>query len=174
MHPKEVVDRVSSLIAPVLEADRFELVHVTYRSEAGRWVLRVFLDRPEGVTVDDCALVSRRIEDLIEVEDMLPHAYRLEVSSPGLDRVLTREEHFQRFAGKMARMRQTVPLEGRKNFRGWIRGCRQGTVELEDEQGNLFRLPLQETLLARLEIDTPIGRKNPLPGKPSGKMRRKR
>ena len=173
MHPKEVVGRVADLIAPVLETERFELVDIVYRSESGRWVLRLFLDRPEGVTLDDCAFISRRIEDLIEVEGVLSHAYRLEVSSPGLDRILTREEHFQRFTGKTARVKRAIPLEGRKNFRGRIVGCEQQIVELEDEQGIRFRLPLQDIDTARLEVDTPIGRKNPLPGRSSRKHRKR-
>jgi len=156
----------------VLEEVHFELVDIVYRSEAGRWVLRLFLDRPEGISVEDCAFVSRRIEDLIEVEGILPHAYRLEVSSAGLDRILTREEHFRRFVGKTARVERKVPLDGRRRFKGNIVGCEQGVVEMEDEQGNRFRLPLHEISVARLEIDTPIGRRNPLPGRRTQKRKR--
>jgi len=171
MHPKAVAERVAELIVPVLEEERVELVDVVYRSEAGAWILRVFVDRTEGVTVDDCALISRSIEDLIEVEGVVPNAYRLEVSSPGLDRILTREKDFQRFAGKAARIETKSPVGGRRRFKGTILGCDEGIVHLEDAQGDRFAFALTDILKSRLEIDTPIGRKKPLPGRESRKKR---
>ncbi len=172
MHPKAVSDHLSELIAPVLAEERFELVDLVFRSEAGHWVLRVYIDRPEGVNVDDCAGISRCLEDVIEVESVISHPYRLEVSSPGLDRVLSREKDFQRFTGKTARIERRAPLDGRKKFKGKILSCDQGIVELEDDQGQLFRLALTDISKARLEIDSPIGCKKPLPGKESRKKKR--
>jgi len=171
MHPKAVAERIAALIAPVLEEEGVELVDVVYRSEAGAWVLRVYIDRTEGITVDDCAMISRNIEDVIEVDGAVAHAYRLEVSSPGLDRVLSREKDFQRFAGKTAKIELRNPLAGRRNFKGKILGCEEGIVLLEDAQGDEFRFDLTELDKARLQIDSPIGRKKPLPGRGTRKKK---
>ncbi len=160
------------MIRPVLDQEQFELVDVVYRSESGRLLLRVYIDSPEGVNVDDCASISRRIGDVIEVEELIPHKYSLEVSSPGLDRVLKTEGAFQRFAGRTAKIVMTEPLEGRKNFKGIIIACTEGTVELEDAEGVRLRLAMNHIFKARLEIETAIGQKAPRPG--SGSRRKKK
>lgn len=130
-----------------------EIVDVQYRREQGAWVLRVFIDKPGGVALDDCVRVSRKIEDVIEIEEIVSHRYRLEVSSPGLDRVLKKESDFLRFLGRKARIQTRQALEGRRNFRGKILACEQGMVALDDLQGNLIRVPLGLIEKARLEID---------------------
>lgn len=157
MKSRAVEKAVAERIAPVLEQDLIELVDVVYRFENGRWVLRVYIDQLEGVNLDECARVSRGIEDLIEIDGVIPQRYCLEVSSPGLDRVLNKEADFLRFSGKMAKVVLHEPLEGRRNFKGRIVGCESEIVELEDSQGNLCRLPLREIKRARLEIETAIG-----------------
>ena len=157
MKPVVVEKAVAELISPVLEQDEMELVEVVYRFENGRWVLRIYVDQQNGVNLGDCARISRGIEDLIEIEEVIPNRYCLEVSSPGLDRVLNKEADFKRFSGKMARVVLREPREGRKNFKGKIVGCQSEIVELEDSQGNLCRLPLREIKRARLEIETKIG-----------------
>lgn len=172
MHPSVLTDRISDLIEPVLEHERFELVDVVFRSESGRWVLRVFIDKPQGVNLEDCASISRRIGDVIDVEDIIPHGYSLEVSSPGLDRVLKKERDFQRFAGRTAKIVMKESREGRKNFKGIIVGCSDGVVQLEDGQGGIFRLDLNDMMKANLEIETSIGRKGSRPG--SGNRKKKK
>jgi ribosome maturation factor RimP len=128
-----------------------DLVDVTYRLEAGRWVLRVFIDKPGGVNINDCALISRQIEDVIEVEEIVPHRYVLEVSSPGLDRVLKREIDFQRFCGEKVRVKTREPLDGRRNFKGRILRCERGVLELESTEGDRFAFRLDEIEQARLD-----------------------
>jgi ribosome maturation factor RimP len=163
MHPKELASHVAGLIVPVLDADHFELVDVVFRSETGRWVLRIYVDKPEGVRVEDCATLSRKIEDQIEVEGIIPHGYCLEVSSPGLDRILNKESDFRRFSGMTAKVEMRTSLEGRKHFKGKIGECDSEIVELIDAEGTAFRLALQDISKARLQIETSIGGKTTKP-----------
>lgn len=145
--------RVARVVSPILVRQGVELVEVRYLREQGSWVLRIFIDKPGGVSLDDCVRVSRSVEDVLDVEDMIPHRYRLEVSSPGLDRVLKTESDFQRFSGRRVRIQTLRPLQGRKNFKGRILSCDQGVVAIEDAQGSVFRIPLAWVAKSRLEID---------------------
>ena len=154
---RKIVERdIEGLIGPILVRNEMELVDVTYRLESGRWVLRVFIDKPGGVNLDDCAFISHQIEDLIEVEDVIPQRYFLEVSSPGLDRVLKKEADFQRFSGEKARVKTREALDGRRNFKGRILRCEQGVLEMEDTEGQRFTFSLQEIEKARLEYSGKI------------------
>jgi len=155
---RKIVQRdIEGLIGPILERNLMELVDVVYRQEAGRWVLRVFIDKPGGVNLDDCAFISHQIEDLIEVEDVIPQRYFLEVSSPGLDRVLKKEADFHRFCGEKARIKTRAALNGRRNFKGRILRCEQGILELEGSEGERFVFSLEEIETARLEYSGKIG-----------------
>ena len=116
----------------------------------------MFIDKPGGVSLDDCAFISHQIEDLIEVEDVIPQRYFLEVSSPGLDRVLKKEADFQRFSGEKARVKTREALDGRRNFKGRILRCEQGVLEMEDTEGQRFTFSLREIEKARLEYSGKI------------------
>lgn len=111
-------------------------------------LLRLFIDKPGGVTIDDCALVSEHVSHLLAVEHDVDYD-RLEVSSPGLDRVLKKASDFERFAGSKVQVKVRVPVDGRKNFTGVLRGIEQGVVRLEGEQGEL-QLALENIDKARL------------------------
>ena len=153
MQSREIVRKVEEVIRPILEVDRFEIVDIEFKLERGRWVLRIYVDKPGGVTVDDCADVSHEVEDIIEVKELVPFGYVLEVSSPGLDRPLKREHDFERFSGRVARIRTIEPIQGRRNFVGTIVGCKQGIVEIIDEEGRIQRLPLDNMHNARLKVE---------------------
>jgi ribosome maturation factor RimP len=99
-------------------------------------LLRLFIDKPGGINIDDCALVSEQISNLLSVEHAVDYD-RLEVSSPGLDRVLKKESDFMRFVGHKVQLKLRVPVEGRKNFTGILRGIEQGTVRIESEVGEM-------------------------------------
>ncbi len=150
MDRETVQKEVEGLVAPILERSEMELVDVVYRLESGRWVLRLFIDKPGGVNLDDCAFISHQVEDLIEVEDIIPQRYFLEVSSPGLDRVLKKERDFQRFCGEKASVRTRMARAGRRNFKGRIVRCEEGVLELEDTEGYRFQFQLHEIETARL------------------------
>ncbi|MEW6440701.1 MAG: ribosome maturation factor RimP [bacterium] len=153
MNSRAVPETVSKIVSPILDREGMDLVDVQFLRDSGSWVLRVFIDKPGGISLDDCTRISHKIGDVIEVEDVIAHRYRLEVSSPGLDRVLKKEADFQRFSGKKARVQTREPLAGRRNYRGKIVGCEQGVLALDDLQGNVIRLPLHLIEKARLEID---------------------
>jgi ribosome maturation factor RimP len=156
MDRKRIERDIEDLISPILERNQVEIVDVTYRLEERRWVLRVFIDKEGGVNLQDCVSVSRQIEDLIEVEDIIPQRYFLEVSSPGLDRVLKKEADFQRYCGEKAKVRTREAVAGRRNFKGRIVRCEHGVLELEDSEGKRFTFSLDEIEQARLEFSGKI------------------
>ena len=117
---------------------------------AGRdGTIRLFIDKPDGVGLEDCELVSRQISALLDVEDPVPKPYVLEVSSPGLDRKLTKIKHFQRFMGDDVRVKLRFPIEGRSNFRGALRYANEENIEVEVD-GKSCRLPIAEIEYVRL------------------------
>ena len=138
-----ITKQISELVEPVLEEIGFELVDVEYLSKHGKWVLRLFIDKNAGVTIDDCARVSGEIGDLIDVKDVIEHEYVLEVSSPGLNKTLKKERDFIRAIGKKIKMRTAVPIKGRRNFTGYLRDFQKDTLYVEMEDG-LVTLPWSE------------------------------
>jgi ribosome maturation factor RimP len=156
MDRKRIERHIEDLITPTLERNHVEIVDVTYRLEERRWVLRVFIDKPGGVNLQDCAFISHQVEDLIEVEDVIPQRYFLEVSSPGLDRILKKEADFQRYSGEKAKVRTRQAMAGRRNFKGRIVRCERGVLELEDSEGKRFTFSLSEIEQARLEFSGKI------------------
>ena len=106
------------MIEPVLEPDGIELVEVEYLLLGGSWTLRLYIDTPNGVTIDDCAMVSRQIGALLDMENPIDHRYNLEVSSPGINRVMRKLQDFERFSGRQARIKNLrIRLTAEKNFR---------------------------------------------------------
>jgi len=122
-------------LEPMLEDMGFELVDVEYLSKHGKWVLILFIDKPGGVTIDDCAMVSGEMGDLIDVKDIIKHEYVLEVSSPGLDRPLKKEKDFIRSLEKKIKVRMITPIDGRRNFTGFLRKFKDGEIHLDLESG---------------------------------------
>ncbi len=119
------------LIEPGVEALGFELVDVQLGGSGRSRVLRVYIDVPGGVTVDDCAEVSEQLSAILDVEDPIRERYRLEVSSPGLDRPLVRPKDFRRFSGETVKLRLRRPRAGQRNFRGRLLGITDGNVVLD-------------------------------------------
>jgi len=125
---REAVREVALLIEPILEEMGIELIDVDYLSEGGRWILRIYVDREGGITLDDCVRVSREIEDLIEVKDLFRQSYVLEVSSPGLNRPLKKEKDFVLAIGKDVHVRTAAPVGGRRNFKGRLQSFEDGML----------------------------------------------
>ncbi len=144
-----VTKALAPLIEPILVEMDVELVDMEYLSEHGRWVLRIFVDKEGGVTVEDCARVSREIGDLIDVKDYIPHKYVLEVSSPGLNRPLKKEKDILWAIGRKVKVKMERPLEGRRNFTGYLRNFHDATLYLEVEK-DLIALPWQHVAKATL------------------------
>lgn len=146
---KQVAARVNDLAEPLCRDEGLELVYVQYRRESVGRVLRLFIDTPGGVSLADCTRVSRQLSDILDVrlEDLGP--YHLEVSSPGTDRPLGKPEDFDRFIGQAARIRTVQPLNGRKNFKGILKGLTTGGVCLACDHGEVV-IALEEISIARL------------------------
>jgi ribosome maturation factor RimP len=149
----DLKERLRGMVEEVVSAEVMELVDLQYVNAGGRWTLRVFVDKPGGVTVDDCANLSKRISDVLDTEDVIPHRYYLEVSSPGVERALTGEKDFVRFKGKVASIRTFSPVDGQRNFVGLIEDCREGMLTLRAEDGGLLTLPLSGIERANLKFD---------------------
>ena len=146
----EQTHRVEELIAPSLEALGFELVRVRFGGP-GRPTLQIMIERQdrEALTVDDCASASKAISALLDVEDPIGGAYNLEISSPGLDRPLTRIRDFERFAGFEAKIEVTVPVDGRKRLRGQVLGVENGNVRISRDEGS-HSVPFETIKKAKL------------------------
>lgn len=151
--------RARAVLEPILARDGYELVEVEWSRAPGRWTLRVFIDKTGGVNLDDCQLVSRTLDTVLDVEDFIPQAYDLEVSSPGVDRPLRKPADFERFSGQRVHVKSYGPVEGtapgspgRKNWTGVLKGFEDGRVNV-DVDGVLHRIPHDQIAKASLEYD---------------------
>jgi ribosome maturation factor RimP len=130
-----ITGQVTDLIEPILGELGFELVDVEFLSEHGRWILRIYIDKLGGVTIDDCARISGELGVLIDIKDVVKHEYALEVSSPGLNRPLKKEADFIRVLGKKIKVKMKMPMNGRRNFSGYLKDVREHKLYIEDEGG---------------------------------------
>ena len=142
-------NELQELLEPSIERLGYELIDLEARLGGKSGVVRVFIDRPEGISLDDCEKVSRAVSALLDVEDPLPGQYNLEVSSPGLDRKLTKVKHFQRFKGETVKVEMRFPIEGRKRFRGTLVSSNDENIVVEVD-GESHTLPLVTIDTARL------------------------
>ena len=149
---EQLLGEVRQVVEPILQSQGFELVDLEYQRESRGWVLRIYLDREGGVTLDECAEVSREAGALLEVKDVIPNPYVLEVSSPGLTRPLKKPEDFDKYRNRLVNIKLFQPLEGRKNFKGTLLGLEGKKVRL-DIEGLIYELPLQGIARANLEIE---------------------
>jgi ribosome maturation factor RimP len=140
------------VLEPEIESLGFECVEVAFASEAGRRIMRISLDSGHGVTLAECAAVSRALGPILDGFESLPEHYYLEVSSPGINRPLTKPAHFQRFLGERAKIRLKEPLDGGLTVTGVLRGLQDGVLTLETTVGPK-RVPLEQILRARLHRD---------------------
>ena len=143
-------DALIVLLQPVVEGLGYVLWELEYTAGRGSPVLRLYIDSPEGITVDDCERVSRAVSERLDAEDPLPGQYTLEVSSPGLDRPLFDTTHFERFAGSQVRVQLRELLDGRRKLVGRLLGMHGGDVAIVDSEGREWRVPLERIEKARL------------------------
>ncbi len=148
---EKVVERVKSLALPLFTELGLELVDVEFRREVSGWVLRLYLDKPSGITLRDCQRVSEELSDLLDVENLIDHPYTLEVSSPGLNRPLRLESDFIRFMGQRARVSTSQAIAGQRRFLGILKGCEEGRVLLERGDGTVVQIPCGLILKANLD-----------------------
>ncbi len=153
MGASEIEERVQSIAERVAIENGVELVHTEVAGPQNKPIVRIFIDKPGGVTHVDCSDVSLHIGTILDVEDFIHSAYTLEVSSPGLERGLYKRADYERFAGKFARVKAQRPIAGQRNFRGRLLGLDGEDVLFEDRTSGNIRIPIDSITRANLEID---------------------
>jgi ribosome maturation factor RimP len=150
-----IIKTVTDLIEPIIEQEQLELVDVTYSKEGGRFFLRVFIDKPKGISIDDCERVSVLVSALLDQHDPIPQSYVLEISSPGLDRPLKHRRDCERFRGKKVKISMYAPVKGRRRLTGVLLGFKDGHMRLKLENEDTVSVPWEAIAQARLvaEID---------------------
>ena len=149
---EHIIEKVRSFAESLLPTMELELVDVQFRREGHGWVLRLFIDREGGVGLDHCADVSRELGQFLEIEDLIDHAYHLEVSSPGLERPLKSIGDFQRFQGKKAKVKLHESLGEQKVFIGTISEVEEGMISLQLDQGGSVQFAFDQISKARLSL----------------------
>ena len=146
------LDKIRNVIGRVVQGMDYELVDVEWTNQSG-WILRVYIDGPGGVTLDDCTRVSHQLSTTLDVEDLIEARYSLEVSSPGLDRPLRKESDFRRFVGQKAKIRTRHPVgENRRNFSGTLIAVENGRVRI-DVGDQVCDVPVDDVEKANLVYD---------------------
>ncbi len=153
MASKPIQERVRAIAEQAAGDNGLELVHCEVAGPENKPIVRVFIDKPGGVTHADCAAVSLHLGTVLDVEDFIHSAYTLEVSSPGLERGLYKRADFERFAGNMARLRTNGPVNGQRNFRGRLLGVDGPHLLFEDRTSGHVSIPLEAVVKANLEYD---------------------
>jgi ribosome maturation factor RimP len=153
MGNESIAARVQELAERVAIDHGLELVHAEVAGPENKPIVRIFIDKPQGVTHDDCSDVSMHLGTILDVEDFIHAPYTLEVSSPGLERGLYKRADFERFAGSQAKMKTRQPIDGQRNFRGRLLGVDGDDVLFEDRTNGQVRVPLDLITKANLEVD---------------------
>jgi ribosome maturation factor RimP len=150
-----VASKIEEIAQRVAESEGLEIVEVEVKGGGGvHRLVRIMIDKPEGVTHGDCELVSQQVGTILDVEDVLPGGrYTLEVSSPGVERKLLKPQDYQRFQGKKAKISLRDPVEGRRNWEGTLAGFADGSVALETEPGKTRQFPLEQVQKANLKFE---------------------
>ncbi len=122
---------IETLLEPLIEQEGGEIVDLQWRREGHQWILRLFLDKPNGITLDDCAYFSDRVGAFLDEKNAIEQSYVLEISSPGLDRVVKKDKDFERFAGKAVKVRIKIAENGQRRFSGILKGLQDGKVAVQ-------------------------------------------
>lgn len=151
---KKLIDeRIREIAAKAAEKNNLEFVHAQIAGSNKNLTIQIFIDKPGGVTHEDCSTVSREVEAVFDSEDFIPTAYTLEVSSPGLERELYNLNDFERFVGSLAKVKTNSAIDGQKNFRGRISGIENDEIVFEDKTKGTVSFPFSAVAKANLEID---------------------
>lgn len=155
-------DKIWRLAEPVAASEGVELIHVECLKMHSRWVFRIFLDKADGISLDDCTEVSNLLGDVLDVHDLSQGPYTLEVSSPGSDRPLSREQDFMKFKGRLAKIKTGLKIDGMKNFQGILMDCTEenGRQMIRVNVSNrIFSIPKDDIVKANLVDDAAVARK---------------
>lgn len=155
MAKKKITAMVRDMLSDFLTENGLEFYHCEFVKEGRDWFLRVYIDKADGegyVSTDDCETVSRFLSERLDEEDPISQNYYLEVSSPGLDRVLYEPEHFERFKGRQVQISLYRAEDGKKNFEGALRGLEDGFIIIENEEREELRFPADQVAVTRLAV----------------------
>jgi len=150
---RTIGERVEQIAVSVTEPAGIEFVHCEIAGSKRNPTVRLIIDKPGGVTLEDCAQVSRDVEAILDSDDFIPTSYVLEVSSPGIERELYVLADFERFTGKDVRIKTNRPVSGQRNFSGTIVAVKDGEIELEDRTSGRVRIPYESVVKANLIVD---------------------
>jgi ribosome maturation factor RimP len=153
MGDDSIAARVQEIAERVAIDHGLELVHAEVAGPDNKPIVRVFIDKPQGVTHDDCSEVSTHLGTILDVEDFIHASYTLEVSSPGLERGLYKRADYERFSGSNAKLKTRQPIDGQRNFRGRLLGLEGDAVVFEDRTNGRVQIPLAIITKANLEVD---------------------
>jgi len=165
MASSSVADRVQAIAERVAIDHGLELVHAEVAGPDNKPIVRIFIDKPNGVTHQDCSEVSLHVGTVLDVEDFIHASYTLEVSSPGIERGLYKRQDYERFAGSLAKLRTRKPIQGQRNFRGRLLGIDGEDILFEDRTSGRVRVPFEVVAKANLEMDVDAEFKR---GQPAG------
>jgi ribosome maturation factor RimP len=147
--PEDIVAKAWELAEPLCLSEGMELIHVEFQRESGGRILRLYIDKPGGVNVDDCATVSSQLGDILDIKLDTEFPYTLEVSSPGIDRPMSRFSDFKKFTGNIAKIKTAYPINGQKNFKGILRGILDESIILQTDTETVL-IPFHDVIKARL------------------------
>ena len=153
MQDSSIVERIDKIADKAARDNGVEFVHSEIVGNRRNKTVRIYIDKPEGVSIDDCSNVSRSVEAVIDAEDFIPSAYVLEVSSPGLERPLFKLDDFERFAGKKAKIKTAEPINSQANFNGRIAAVEGTDIVFEDKTSGMVRIPFEIVQKANLKVD---------------------
>jgi len=147
--PSEVVSVVWELAEPICNVEGTELIHVEYQREAGGRILRLYVDKPGGITLGNCSLISSQLGDILDLKLETDDSYTLEVSSPGMDRPVSRLSDFEKFKGELAKIKIARPINGQKKFKGILSGVIDSNIQLKTDKDTVA-IPPKDIIKARL------------------------
>ncbi|MCQ2749117.1 MAG: ribosome maturation factor RimP [Clostridia bacterium] len=151
MKREEIESKVETLVTPYCEDNGFEVVDVEYVKEGSDYILRIFAEKEGGITINDCVEISRFIDPVLESEDFIEGEYRLQVSSPGLDRTLKKEKDFVRYEGREVEFKTFEKINGTKEHEGILKGFKDGVISIE-EDSNLIEIKQSDLALMKLKV----------------------
>lgn len=152
MDKRKIEDVVTDIVLPIVEKNSFELVGVEYVKEGGNWYLRIYIDKPGGINLDDCQNVSEELSDRLDEIDPIKQSYFLEVSSPGLERPLKNERDFEKFKGEVVEVKLFQPVNGKKIFEGQLVGLIENKVVIKPDDTDILEFDREKVALVKRVI----------------------
>ncbi len=152
MNKKKVIEDVTTYIEPILSDHKMELVDVEFVQEGSNYFLRIYIDKEGGITIDDCKIISRKIEPILDEKDPIGPPYMLEVSSPGLDRIIKKEEDFVRFKGRIVDVKLYQAIDKKKQIQATLVGKSNNILSLQDEEEKLIEIEETNVVSVRLAV----------------------